>query len=105
MNIITKLKQIRKNAERVFQSLADDGFSRADIASGRSQSVSMGCREIGIWANFDNLNHFLMQPIVIRINSRKLSRLAMAARKQDRLVHLCDLRLNNYSDLRKVKFL
>ena len=106
MNIITKLKNIRKNGQKVFQSLLDDGFSKELAIHGRSESISIDCREIGICAKFDNLNLFLVKPLYGRVSSRQLSRLAKAALKQGKLVYLGSYHtLNNYSDLRKVKFL
>lgn len=115
MNIITKLKNIRKEAQKqvsVWQSQFPErrklGLSYSyqwtidDIADSVVFELSA---KLGIHANFIVLDKFLRNN-QSRILPRQLSRLAKTARKRNRLVDLLDTNsFKNSEDLRLIRFL
>ena len=108
MNIITKLKNIRKKAQRAvsvwqLQNLVKrNSFQYTDSIDDIADMVSIyECKQIGISADWKELNSFLLLNMV---RPRQLARLASAAKKKSRLVKLSELTCNYLPDLRKVTF-
>lgn len=114
MNIITKLKNVRKKAQREVSAWQLQfpkrlklgiSYNYLDEIQDIADMVSIyECRQLGISANWKELNSFLLLNMV---KARQLSRLASAAKKKNKLVKLSELiySFNNpRPDLRKVSF-
>ena len=103
MNIITKLKNIRKKAQREVSSWQiNDNYSYQDTIEDIADMVSIyGCKQIGIHADWNILNSFLL---LNTIKPRQLARLVLAARKKSKLVKLAELVGKTLPDLRTVSF-
>lgn len=103
MNIVTKLKNIRKKAQRANANIFGYKQYQDTIDDIRDMVVIHECKLLGIHANFMILNKFLYNEN--KVLPRKIARLAKAANKKHKLVDLLDLNsFSNKEDLRLVKF-